>query len=320
MSWIKDNKFMVALAGGTLLGAVLLGVLGFNASSRQEKSKEEFDAAAAEATAFEKLALYPRPENLDGKNKSLNEYRKSVDELQASFAPFRSAKIENTSPQNFTNRLKSVNDEVTSAFQEAGCKVPDGFFCGFENYKTSLASGNATGMLEYQLGGIKKLMLALAESGATGLNNLHRPSMPEEEGKPWNPQPDDVARQLPLEITFTGPERSLREFMSSITAPAQQYVVIRSLKVTNAKKDPPRATDAKFDKPAASKPAPAADIFGGAFVLPGDEPAKENAAAASKPAPVAESGRILAQVLGNEELQVFLRLDILQFLPAKKLP
>ena len=102
--------------------------------------------------------------------------------------------------------------------------------------------------------------------------------------------------------------------------------MIRSLRITNDKKDPPRAADAKFDKPAAAKPAAASDIFGGAFVLPGDESRRREVA--EKPAdrsrqpapPPADSSRILAQVLGNEELQVFLRLDLMQFLPAKKLP
>lgn len=322
MSWIKENKFLVALMGGTLVGAILLFIVGSKASSRYDQAKQDFDAAASEASAYEKLTLYPRPENRDGKSKALEEYRKAVTELQASFAPFRPEKIENVSPQDFTNRLKSVNDEVGKAFEESNCQVPEGFFCGFENYKTTLASGNATGILGYQLGGIRNLMLALAGSGASGLKNVHRPPLPEEQGKTWQPMPNQVARPLPLEITFTGPEKSVREFLSTIVKLDPQYVVIRSLRISNVKKDPPRAADAKFDKPAAAKPA-ADNIFGGAFVLPGEEAAPEGAGTApEKPAapPPADSNRILAQVLGNEELQGFLRLDLMQFLPAKKLP
>lgn len=322
MNWIKDNKFLASLAGGTLLGMVLLYLAGSKAASRHDMAKEEFDAAAAEATAFETLPLYPRPENRDGKNKALDEYRKSLDALQTSFAPFRSEKIDNVSPQDFTTRLKAANDEVTGALQEADCKIPEGFFCGFEKYKTTLASGNATGMLGYQLGGIRDILMALAKSGPSALNNLHRPLLPEEDGGTWQPQPNDVARTLPLEITFTAPEKSVRDFLSAIVKPDKRYVVIRSLRVSNAKKDPPRAADAKFEKPAGPKAPPANDIFGAAFVLPSDgQPAEGGGEVpAPKPAPVVDSSRILAQVLGNEELQVFLRLDVMQFLPAKKLP
>jgi hypothetical protein len=225
----------------------------------------------------------------------------------------------NVSPQDFTNRLKSVNDGIRKAFEDSQTKLPEAFFCGFENYKTTLARGNATGILEYQLAAIQNLMLALAQSGATELKNLHRPLLPEEQGTPYQPQPAEIARPLPLEITFLGPEKAARQFLSSIVKPDGQYFVIRSLRVTNAKKDPPRAADAKFDKPPAA-PAPAAtaaaaaDLLGG-LSLPGDKPADGSPA----PAPV-DSSRVLSQVLGNEEVQVFLRLDLMQFLPAKPLP
>ena len=46
-----------------------------------------------------------------------------------------------------------------------------------------------------------------------------------------------------------------------------------------------------------------------------------NAAVPMAAAPAAaDSSRILNQILGKEELQVFLRMDALQFLPVKALP
>ena len=88
------------------------------------------------------------------------------------------------------------------------------------------------------------------------------------------------------------------------------------------KKDPPKKEDAKFDKPAESKPgAGGEDVFGGGFVLPGEEAPAATTPAVAPAAPVkADSSRILAQVLGTEQVSVFIRLDLLQFLPAKKLP
>jgi hypothetical protein len=318
MSWIKDNKFMVALGGGTLLGAVLLLFLGLQGSKRYNEAKERFELAAQEASGFEKLPLYPKSANRDGKSKALAEYRRSLETLQAAFEPYRPKEIKNITPQEFTTHLLAANAEVRKAFEEAGATVPEPFFLGFENYKTALAPAKTTGILDYQLGSIRNLMLALAKAKPTALKNVHRPSVPEEENPNFSPPANATARAFPLEITFTGPEKSLREFLSSIAAFGDQFVVVRSLRVTNDKKDPPKAADAKFDKPAAAKPAVDAGIFGGGFVLPGDEqPAEEAAAPAPKPA---DSSRILAQVLGNEQVHVFLRLDILQFLPAKKLP
>jgi len=342
MSWIKDNKFLVALGSGTLVGLILIFLVGSKGATRYQQAKEDFDASAAEVKDFESRPLYPRQENCDGKHKALAEYRQATEALQTAVAGFRPKELKNISPQDFTNQLKAVDEEVRKAFEDSGTKLPDPFFSGFENYKTSLAKSEATGILEYQLAGIKQLMLALAKANVTELKNLYRPLLPEEGGREYKPQDSDVARLLPLEITFSGPEKAVRAFFSALIKLHGQYVVIRSIAVTNTKKDPPRSSDAKFDKPAAPPPTAADDVFGGGFVLPGEEPKTDDKktalgtapkktvpgtapplapAPAPAPAPaVADSSRILSQVLGNEEVQVFVRLDIMQFLPAKKLP
>jgi len=56
-------------------------------------------------------------------------------------------------------------------------------------------------------------------------------------------------------------------------------------------------------------------------VEPSGPDADEGAPVAAAPAaaPV-DTSRILSQVLGNEELQVFIRLDLLLFLAPKELP
>lgn len=320
MSWFKDNKFLVILGGCTLILVVVSFIVGSKGGDRYGLAKEEYDAAYTEASSFEKLPLYPKPENRDGKSKALDEYRKATEELQAAFTPFRAVKPTNVSPQEFTDQLKAVTDQLVKAFADSNTKLPDEFFSGFERYRTELARGEATGILGQQLQSIKSIMLALAQSGPSELRNLYRPALPEEDGRAFEPKPNQVARPLPLEIAFVGPEKSARQFLSALTRTDAQYVVVRTIRISNVKKDPPRAADAKFEKP---KPAAANanEIFGGGFVLPEEAP-KEGEAAQPAPAPepMADSSRILAQVLGGEEIQVFIRLDLMNFLPAKKLP
>ena len=208
------------------------------------------------------------------------------------------------------------------AFEDAGATVPEPFFVGFESYRTVLANGKTTGLLEYQLSGIKELMLALAKSKPRALNNLYRPRLPEEDGQTFTPPANAVTRSFPLEITFTGPEKSARDFLTSIAASKNQFFVVRSLRVSNEKKTPPMAADAKFDSPALEKKQEDAGGFDGGFVLPGDTaPSVDGAPAAEAPASKqVDTSRILSQVLGNEQVNVFIRLDLLQFLPVKKLP
>ena len=274
MSWIKKNRFIVMLSGATLLGAALLVFFGFQAAQRYDEAKAQFDIAVSEASSYENLALYPKSANRDGKRKALDEYRQAVTSLLAAFDPFRTADLKNVTPQEFTNTLLAANTDVRKAFADSGTIVPDAFFMGFEKYKTSLADGKITGLLDYQLSSIKKLMLTLSQAKPTALKNLYRPNLVEEEGQAYKPAAN---------------------------------VVIRSLHITNDKKDPPRTSDAKFDRPAAADPmmgfptAPGNPFVGAAVATP-------------------DSGRVLAQILGNEQVCVFVRLDVLQFLPTQKIP
>lgn len=321
MNWIKENKFLAALAGGTLAGVIVLLAVGLLGSGKYNTAKETFDTAYQEASGFESQPLYPKVDHKDAKNKALGEYAKLVESLQTDFEPFRPKEIKNLSPQEFTDSLLAANTEVRKAFEDGSTVVPEPFFMGFERYKTSLAAGNNTGILNYQLGAIKSLMLDLAKAKPSELKNFYRQALPEEDGQTFTPSDAAVARAFPMELTFTGTEKSVREFISSLSKIDKQYVVIRALRIGNLKKDPPRAADAQFDKAATEeKPAGGADAFSGGFVLPGDDAAAPAADAPAAAPAVADSSRILSQVLGTEQLQVFLRLDLLEFLPAKKLP
>lgn len=329
MSWIQDNKFIVGLSGATLAGAAALAFVGMQQSSRYTAASERYQEASSKAEGSVSLPLYPTPANRDGKAKAVADYREAVNGLQTAFGKFRPEAFQNIAPQDFTTRLKAANDDVRAAFEASKTTLPDAFFSGFEGYTGTLARENATGLLDYQLGASKEMLLALAAAKPTALVNLYRPRLSEEDGTAWTAGPTDVSRPLPFEITFNGPESSAREFLSSLAKSDKYYYVIHTVRIANEKKTPPLSADAKFD-PIAPPPTSDAATAAPAFALP-DAPADPNApaapaapAAAPEPAapaaPVADSGRILSQVLGNENVQVFVRLDVLQFLPVKELP
>ncbi len=313
MSWIKENKFVAVLGGSTLVGAGLLYFLGSMGSDKYDAAKERFQAAADEATKYEKLPVYPKAANRDGKRAAIDDYRKALDGLQKTFAPYRAAEIKNISPQEFTEHLLAANKETRDAFEAAGTVVPEPYFVGFIRYKTVLAPATTTGILDYQLGALKKILMDLAKSRPTELKNVFRPPLPEEEGQAYS-QGNNVARAFPLELTFVGSEKSVREFFSALNKVDKQFVVVRSLRITNLRKDPPRATDAKFDAPVTTKAAGDAVLD---FLIPGETPAPAETPKPAESKKAAGSSRILAQVLGTEELGVFVRLDVLQFFPVK---
>lgn len=316
MNWIKDHTFSVALGGITVaaLGALLF--VASNGGSKYEQAKTEFDTAVGEARSFESLALYPQAENRDGKQKALDDYRKSLEGLQQAFGKFAPTEIQNISPQDFTTRLVAANDELKAAFEKAGTKLPEPFFCGFEGYKATLARGTATGILNYQLDAAKSALMALAAAGPSELKNLHRPPLAEEEGNEFKRAENQIARVLPLELTFRGSEKSLRAFVTALSKLDKHYAVIRSIRITNAKNAPPRTSDAKFEDQSAA-PAPQEGSVDAAFA---ELTGQAEAPAGAEPDAPKAGARILSQVLGIEELDVFVRIDLMQLLPPLKLP
>jgi hypothetical protein len=353
MSWIKDNKFAALFGGVTLVVALVLFYVGLSARARYANALDNYQSAALEVEGFEAISPYPNIANRAGKSKALNDYRNAITGLQSAFDKFRPKPLKNISPQDFTNHAKAANEEVGKAFENAHVKLPEGFFLGFESYTEALAREDTTGLLDYQLGATKELLLTLAKAAPSQLQNLHRAKLPEEDGDKWQATANDAGRPFPLEITFKGNEHAVREFLSSIANSPNYFFVVRSLRIMNEKQRAPLAADAKFEttSPAAGGGKATTDPFGGAagFQIPAEDPATPATTPAKTPLPsptktpatppvkppaapplvtpapaadavAADSGRILNQVLGNEELQVYLYLDVLQFLPVKPLP
>lgn len=328
MNWIKSNPFASVLAGITIVICAALYFLTSKAATQYEEAKSAFDESFQAVSVSESLPLYPTNENRDGKRKAISEYRDSIAGLDKLFDGYRPGQIENVTSQVFTDRLKAASEETTKALGKAGSELPEGFFMGFESYRTQLAQSDATGVLLYQLNGIKHALLELAKARPSKLIRVYRDSLPEENGDAYKGDPNDATRDFGFEVTFKGSEAAAREFISSLGATEPNYYVVRCVKIQNEREAPPAVSDAKFESTAAAVAQPANNPFED-FTFPTEdgtaeeEPAEPEAEEPAKPAPAAtevDTSRILAQVLGNEELIVFVRFDLAMFLPTKPLP
>lgn len=343
MNWIKQNTFLFGLAVATLVGALILWFLGSSAANRYDAAKEEFDEALQDAAVYERLDPYPTQDNLQSKQAELKKYSDQVRVLQDAFGAYRPGELEIITVQKFSENVKAANRETRKAFGK-DAELPEDYFVGFEAYRSRLDAGNATGILNHQLTVVKKLIMNLAETGEIKLINVNRPKLPEEEGKDFKPEKGQVTRELPLELVFEGPEAAVREFLNSVVNDQEHFLVVRSLRIVNNKQQPPRLADAKFDgrrrgaggaaaAPAAN-PVPNFDELFAPDPEPeqeapaegGDEEAPAPADGVPAPAPPApapvldDDSRILYQVLGEEDIQVFVRIDLILFLEAQELP
>jgi hypothetical protein len=331
----KEKRFISILAGISL---VCIGGLYFFASkgsSRFDAAKEGFDSVDAKIEAMEGLPVYPTEKNLAQKESELKSYSANAAELAKKLQALRPASLENADPQAFTDLLVKTADASIKAYQTAGLSsegdnpsLPKGFFLGFEAYTSTAAQKDSTGIMAYQLGAISELHALLAAAKPSALLNFRREELPEEKNEAYKPTLGVPYRVMPIEVAFAGPESALRGFINGIQSSKQHYFVIRSMRVRNDKQEGPKASDAQFEAPAtegADADAPGGGIFdsGTAFVLPGESAPAAAAEAAAAPAATAEpektedapadSSRILQQVLGQEDINAFFRIDIVLF-------
>lgn len=337
MNWIKQNTFLFGLAVVTVVGVIALWLVGNMAAGRYDKAQEKYQAALDEGTRFVKIDPYPNKDLYEEKKIAVQEYNEETGELQEDFSPYRKVNLENITVQDFSSKIRDANRMTREAFGP-DAEVPEPYFCGFEAYRNALPPGNATGILNYQLGVTEKIMLNLANAGISELISVRRPKLAEEEGKSYEPTKKQVFRELPLEMVFKCRESAARQFLSTLPDDNEDYLVVRSIKIRNENDDPPRKDDARFEgvrsraadliPPPPAQLTSAPDPFESAGFDPADAFNPEGDAVAPRPAqPGAnpslagiDTSQILSQVMGEEEVYVFVRLDILVFLEPKQLP
>jgi hypothetical protein len=325
----KEKTFIGILAGATVICVGGLFVFAGKGTSRVETATEQFTTLSEEINKMQNLPLYPTAQNLTNKEKELAAYQANANQLAEKLQAMRPAQINNTDPQTFTNTLVKTAEETMKAYEAAGLTVegetgplPRGFYLGFENYTSTPAQQGATGILTYELAAISEVHSILAAAKPVKLLNFMREPLPEEKNQPYTPTTGVPYRALPFEISFAGPESTMRNFINGLQTSKSHFFVIRSIRVMNEKPTGPKASDVEFEV----KAPKAADgaVGGGAFdgfdnlIAPDAAPVPEGAPAVAEPPkpkeePKGDSSRILKQVLGAENIQVFLRVDILLF-------
>jgi hypothetical protein len=329
----QDQKFPIIL--GTVTALVTGGLLywGMKSGSAYEAAKADYDDAVGQIGRLNRDAIPPTDDNRRGIEKSVADYRAEVEKLQKAFDKYRAVNPEGVDPTAFQEKVLAVTKEARAKFDQVQTEVPESFYLGFTEYTQKLPDSSQTGLLSYQLSAYEELFAKLAAAAPVKLLNVYREPLPEETGKQVDLE--GVAyRAHSIEVSFAGREDSLREFLAALDDSENHYFVIRSIRVVNERNSAPNAKDARFEQPKASTD-PGSNPFGGgdnAFVFPEEEedeakeeggaeeeaPAEEEVPA--EPAAPVDSGEILKQVLGSENIRVFLRIDLLQFLEPRPLP
>lgn len=327
----QENRFPIILGATT---AALVGGLvywGLSSSGKYNTAKEDYDSAVSEITKLTRGPAYPDSANVSAKEKAVAEYKAAVDEMQKTFDKYRETKLTNVKADAFSDALRKARKDLVEKCEKSGTEMPADAHLGLGVFTRETVDAKNTGVLLYQLQAFETLFGYLTDAKVAKVQNIHRPVLDEEKGKKVDLKGKSY-RAHPIEITFSGRESSLRDFLSAIDDSEKFAFVVRSIRIKNEKGTAPSAKDARFEV-AVEETEDASPFGAGGFEFPDDEESAEDdvpeaeveESVVEEEAPVedagpSDSGQILKQVLGDELVEVFLRIDVIQFLDPKPLP
>ncbi len=335
MSWIQENKYIAGVAGVT---AVLAGVIlyfGLTKGSEYDEKKGAFEDLNGKYKQLANAKPYPSAANLSQRKKSLEDYEKSIRDVEKMFAKYQPGKLPSITPEQFSDAQVKMATGLRKAFEKAQTTLPDGCEFGFEKYANVPPKAEATPLLNYELGAIEWILSTLAETQPEALINVRRAELPVEKGivsstpktrgkkkgrkgrnkKRGETQADEPTHLLlPVELAFKTDEKSLRKFLQKVVGSKKYYYAIRAIRIRNEKQSAPNVKDAKF--PEANKEKE--DDFAAMEFAEDSETDSEGGGSENAAVKPTVSERILKQVLGDEKINVYISFDILLVKGAKK--
>jgi hypothetical protein len=323
MNWVQENKFLTGFLAVMVIG---VGVLGFKVLSAKGKLEEAETNYTAKATAYNRLRRldpFPSRKNLDAFEAQKAEAAQAINAFQSELAK-REFPVEPMTPEQFQDELKKAVTEVRAKAAASNVTLPkDKFYLGFDPYETAPPSREAAPLLGRQLKAIEWIVQQLIAARIVELKELKRTALPEEQGRAATPpagrpqerpgrtggdrpgdrtarggKPDLVTTQS-FDVVFIGKQHQFANVLNTIVSPkSPQFYIPRALRVANqTPQGPPRATDT-----AATPPPP---------VDPSAPPAPD--APAPLPAPAAPAVGDINYIVGEELIEVAMKLEIVDF-------
>ena len=321
--------------------------LGMSANSDASAAKQKEQAAVNKINALQTNKPYPSKENEKLLLESLATFAADTKKFQDTLLKFRPEDMPKLSANQFSDEVSKYVNKLDTQFKakKIAYTAKEKPYFGMEAYAGSMAPENATQYLNYNRLGLEWLFTTLADSGITSLNNVHRPlvaealSKPKEEANPRgkkgkgrnkNQKPTgstSVYDGLPIEITFTGTEASMQKFITDVAAGEDYFFAIKLIKIRNEEQEPVTISKATFAPAAEAAPAPELEAAG-----EGDDPAEADAGGedlglgggfdigGEEEFEAEEDPKIIKQVIGDEQITVFMQLELVLLKDAASVP
>jgi hypothetical protein len=291
---------------------------------RASTAQANYDTAAAELTRLQTSAPYPDAANLAKMEELKKEHKASIEELQKNLATRQIPLTPAVSPAQFQDKLKEAVTRVKNAAAAANVSLGKDqtttkFYLSFDRYETESPKPEAAAPLLRMLESMELVVNMLIANNVTEISELKRDLLPEEGGKKetgkdaGKASSKDETKALvvrhPFEVSFVAHEGKFHKFINNLVAERKQFYIPKSVAVKNEKEQGPSRSIAS-----ASTPPPPPPTSPDPAAPPSAPSADPNAPAA--PAPQAPTAADPILIVGEEKLNVTVKIDVVDFAGA----
>lgn len=325
MDWIRENKKLAAILGLMVFGGIGLAVMLFMAYSAYAASLERHQAVNASLASIKGAKLFPSPENVQAKETAIGQYEDAVDSLGSVLIRLQQP-VKPMTDTDFQARLKARIAEVKQ-MAEGRTTLPKEFAFGFDTYTGSLPrSAEAAAELGDYLAAVDEMVKMFIDAGIASITALERSELSVEKGAPPPPPPPPpkkdakvktttktksgkqaappkeiakVVERRTVKCSVVADQGPLQVLMNKLASPSQMpfFTVVRLLRVENEKLEGPLRSAVQAPRDDETEPKPPTEPPNPNIIEPA-KPAREDSVA----------------VLGQENLKVYLEIDLVRFL------
>jgi len=259
MNALKENPFITAVILVVVAGCGVLAFFGSGAFTTYQETMAAYTQAVQKLQGLQNKVPFPDEANIKSAEALRDGYQEKLAGLKTQLGALQVLKEDGVSPQQFQDTLRSTVNAVVSRAEVAKVQLPEGFYLGFNDYKDNLPTERAAPELARQLTVITLIVEDLIgpnpeNPGVKSIDALERSPLHVESGA-GSPakSPEDSNPQIevqPIMVGFTAEQGKFRiAFNNLLKNP--QFLILRSLSITNSKTEgPPVAAAADSSAPA----------------------------------------------------------------------
>jgi hypothetical protein len=300
VSWFQQNRFLGSFLIGGGVATLLAFVLLIIAKSEYRSTNDRLNETATELSRLQKLNPFPNPQNLHAMKTQATEYALALGKMKEKLKT-RVLPVTPLQPNEFQARLRETVTKVMEKARTNKVRLPENFFLGFEEFAAALPGNEAAGPLGQQLAQAELIANILIDAHVDSITAFKRSALPEEHVAAMpTPSPSHnrsangttngptLIDRSTVDTTFNSTPSAARRVLNRIASANEQFLIIRTLHVTNEKQAGPARAQSTSQSAEAENKTP-------------------STSAAAKP------NNVVSFIVGNEHVQTTANIELVRF-------